>query len=729
LKYENRDAMFIRIIWRCDMALEKAKGESAEKNGSRPAEELRVPPRLREHFLFLEDLANNCGAIVFFRDAAGRLILVNEGFIRFINGDRNAVVGMMDSDILPPDILEAVRLRDDYVLKKKKSVHFEHEFEVSGEIRSFSCIKIPLQEEGAVYGTACIATDTTANKSEKASQRRWEEIFRNVRTGVAVLSPGKNTIQLANPAFARMHGYSTEELENRPVIDLFAADGLKLISQCLASATEKRSGSCETLHRKKDGTEFPVLVDIASVEAEPGKTQYWIINVQDLTALKQAEEKIKFQAYHDALTGLPNRELFLMYLDLEITQALRNNYKIAVLCLDIDRFKNVIDSLGHVAGNTILKETARRLRSCIRKSDTIARIGGDEFAILISDIKRPEDIVINVREIVAAMNAPFPVGNHEFYITLSFGISIFAEDGEDPETLLKNADNAMFHAKESGRNSYHFFNAALNKRTVERLLLENNLRKTMERDELLVYYQPQMNLATGVISSLEALVRWKHPELGLLKPEQFIPLAEEMGFINRIDEWVLRTACAQSKAWQEAGLRRLPVSVNLSAREFLDPELVPTISRILEETGLDPAYLEIELTESIAMRDTKLVADNLARLKEMGVGLAIDDFGTGFSSLSYLRKLPITKLKIDKSFVRGIASETGDQIIVSAVIAMGKSLGLHTVAEGVENKAQLAFLQSKQCDAVQGFLFNEPLPPRRFIDILSPEKGPKPNPG
>ena len=323
------------------------------------------------------------------------------------------------------------------------------------------------------------------------------------------------------------------------------------------------------MHLRKDGSEFPVLIDITSVAADKGEVLYRIINVQDITARKQAEENLRYQAYHDLLTGLPNRDMFLMYLDLEITQARRNDYKIAVLYLDVDRFKNVVDSLGHSTGDKLLTETAARLGSCIRKSDTIARIGGDEFAILLSDYQRPEDVVINIREIVAAMNAPFQLGSHEFYITLSFGISMFPEDGEDPDTLLKNADNAMFQAKEAGRNSYHFFNASLNKRTVENLILENSLRKAIERDELLVYYQPQMNLATGRIDCLEALVRWKHPDLGLLRPEQFLPIAEENGFISKIDLWVLQAACAQNKAWQKAGLnahtgKRKPLSQGIA---------------------------------------------------------------------------------------------------------------------------------------------------------------------
>ena len=673
-------------------------------------------PDFRAKVLLLRSLVNKCPAVIFFRDLDGTLILANERFARLFSLDGNAVIGKKDFEILPAEILQALQMHDDVVLKKKTGMHFEHELTVGNEKKLFFCMKFPLHDDNAVYGTACIATDITERKQDAALQRRWESVFRNVRTGLAVLEPG-NTIELINPAMARMHGYSPDELKNRPIVDLFAPEGSRAAADCLSSVHD---GACplESVHRRKDGSEFPVLIDISPVAAENGELLHRVVNVQDITVRKLAEEELKYQAYHDPLTGLPNLDMFLMYLGLEITQARRNDYKIAVLYLDIDRFKNVVDSLGHSTGDKLITETAARLGACIRKSDTIARIGGDEFAILLSDYQRPEDVVINIREIVNAMNAPFQLGSHEFFITLSFGISMFPGDGDDPDTLLKNADNAMFQAREAGRNSYHFFNASLNKRTVENLILENSLRKAIERDELLVYYQPQMNLATGEIDCLEALVRWKHPDLGMLRPEQFLPIAEENGFISKIDLWVLHAACARNKAWQQDGLKHIPVSVNLSARELHDPGLIDNITRVLGETGLDSTYLEIEVTETNAMHDIARAVSNMDRLRDMGVGLAIDDFGTGFSSLDYLKKLPIGKIKIDKSFIKGVVSDAGDQAIVSAVIAMGKNLNLYIVAEGVEMQEQLDFLKSKGCDAVQGFLLSEPLPAKRFNGLL-----------
>lgn len=681
-------------------------------------------PEFRENIMLLKSFVNKCPAVIFFRDIEGNLILVNEKFARLFDLDGDAVIGKKDAEILPAAMLQALRIHDELVLEKRTSEHFEYELTIQNEKKFYFCMKFPLHDDDAFYGTACIATDITDRKQDTVVQRRWEDVFSNVRIGLAVLKPEDNTIELINPALARMHGYTTGELKNRPIIDLFAPEGLKIVADCLASVHDD-SSSRESMHRRKDGSEFPVLIDITSVAADKGEVLYRIVNVQDITARKQAEENLRYQAYHDLLTGLPNRDMFLMYLDLEITQARRNDYKIAVLYLDVDRFKNVVDSLGHAAGDKLLKETGARLGSCIRKSDTIGRIGGDDFAILLSDYQRPEDVVINIREIVAAMNAPFQLGSHEFYITLSIGISMFPGDGQDSDTLLKNADNAMFQAKEAGRNSYHFFNAELNKRTVENLILENSLRKAIERDELLVYYQPQMNLKTEQIDCLEALVRWKHPDLGLLRPEQFLLIAEENGFISKIDLWVLQSACAQNKAWQNAGLKHIPVSVNLSARELHDPDLIANISRVLGETGLDSAYLEIEVTETNAMYNIERALSNMDKLREMGVGLAIDDFGTGFSSLNYLKKLPIKKIKIDKSFVKGVVSDDGDQAIVSAVIAMGKNLKLYIVAEGVEKREQLEFFKSKHCDAVQGFYFSEPLPAKRFNTLLPTADGEK----
>ncbi|MEW6117026.1 MAG: EAL domain-containing protein [Nitrospirota bacterium] len=440
--------------------------------------------------------------------------------------------------------------------------------------------------------------------------------------------------------------------------------------------------------------------------------------VQDITERKKAEETIRYQAYHDLLTGLPNRAQLMLALRHETAEAEHHRKLFAVLHLDIDRFRAINESLGHAVGDKVILAVSERLQSLVRKNDTLARVGSDEFIILLASLDRAEDAALITQTIVTAMRRPFRIDERELYATASIGISMYPEDGRDTDMLLKNADIAVSHAKELGRNTYQFFNPALNRRTVERLLLENNLRQTVEHNELVPYYQPQVNIRTGEIIAIEALVRWRHSALGIIGPAEFIPVAEEIGFISFIDEWMLRTACAQTRAWQKAGLPPFRVTVNLSTQQFQKPTLVHMIKDILNETGLEARYLEIEITESTAMRDIDLAVPNLKGLHEIGVALSIDDFGTGYSSLSYLKRFPLYKLKIDQSFIRDVPKDPDDQAIVRAVIAMGHNLQLRVIAEGVETEDQLSFLKANRCDEIQGYLFSEPLPPEKLEEFI-----------
>ncbi|MBZ0157662.1 MAG: EAL domain-containing protein [Alphaproteobacteria bacterium] len=440
---------------------------------------------------------------------------------------------------------------------------------------------------------------------------------------------------------------------------------------------------------------------------------------QEISERKKMEERIKHQASHDFLTGLPNRMLFMEHLAMALAKARRERTLLAIMFIDLDRFKNINDSLGHAAGDQLLKDVAVHLRECLREEDTVARIGGDEYTVLLSSIARAEDIAGVARKILSLFERPYSVESHTFHISASIGISTYPDDSEYAETLLKNADIAMYYAKEQGRNNFQFYNPSMNVRTLERMILENRLRQTLDRGELVVHYQPQVSIETRQIAYAEALVRWEHPELGLLNPMHFIPLAEETGFIIPLDEWVLRTACAQNRAWQDAGYPPLCVTVNLSARQFQQPNLVELVLQVLHETGLRPEFLELEITESTAMQNIELTIPNLARLNEMGVRFSIDDFGTGYSSLSYLKKLPIQKLKIDKSFIRSLMKDPDYKAIVTAVIAMAHNLKLKVVAEGVENREQFMFLDENKCDAVQGYFFSEPLPAEEFEALMA----------
>ncbi|MFO0752068.1 MAG: EAL domain-containing protein [Thermodesulfovibrionales bacterium] len=445
-------------------------------------------------------------------------------------------------------------------------------------------------------------------------------------------------------------------------------------------------------------------------------------NIMDITEQKRMEEEIRHLAHHDSLTGLPNRLLFMDILRKELAHAHRSRKKLAVFFLDLDRFKYINDTLGHDVGDRLLKKVASRLRASVRESDTVSRTGGDEFNILLTDLTHAGDIVTVARNILHAFLVPCWINGHELHVAISMGISIYPDDAQDSETLLKNADIALYHTKGHGGNNYQFYDASMNIHTLERVRLEHHLRQSLTREELMVYYQPQFSTDTRRVVCAEALVRWEHPELGILDPIRFIPLAEETGFIISIDEWVLREACAQFRQWQQEGYPDLCVTVNLSAKQFKKSDLAEKIAQILKETGLAPRHLNLEITESIAMEDLEHTIPLLRRLVGMGIGISIDDFGTGYSSLSYLKRLPVNKLKIDQSFVRDIATDPDDRSIIKAITALAQSMRLGVIAEGVETEEQLEFLRAAGCREAQGYLFSRPLPPGEFKALVADGK-------
>ena len=446
---------------------------------------------------------------------------------------------------------------------------------------------------------------------------------------------------------------------------------------------------------------------------------------------KHVQERLEYLAYYDTLTKLPNRQLFVDRLRQALAQAKRYGRLTAILFLGLDRFKRIIESLGNDIGNVVLKTISSRLQDCVRKIDsvarpeqkgsatTIARLGGDEFIMLLVEIATTQDSTKVAQRILDILRQPHTLEGHELLITGSIGISLYPSDGDKEETLIQNASAAMFRAREQGGDNFQFYSSEMHTRASERLEMEMNLRKALERRELLVHYQPQVDLQTGQIVGTEGLLRWQHSDRGLISPAQFIPLAEETGLIVPMGEWILRTACAQNKAWHAAGLGFIRVAVNLSARQFHHQNLVETIVRILKETGLDPKYLELELTESILMQNVEATIKMLCELHAMGIGLSIDDFGTGYSSLSYLKRFPIDILKIDQSFVRDITTDPDDAAIVTAIITLAHSLKLKAIAEGVETEEQLEFLRSLHCDGMQGYLFSRPLPVDEATKLLA----------
>ncbi|MUL37989.1 bifunctional diguanylate cyclase/phosphodiesterase [Gloeocapsopsis dulcis] len=424
---------------------------------------------------------------------------------------------------------------------------------------------------------------------------------------------------------------------------------------------------------------------------------------------RRVEDMFRHQALHDPLTGLPNRILFEDRLSLTLAQAYRRGKMLAVAFLDLDRFKTINDTLGHAVGDALLQSVAQRLLGCLREGDTIARWGGDEFTLLLPRISCPEEVAKLAQRILSSFKTPFRIGDRELHISTSIGIALAPYDGEDTETLLKNADTTMYRAKQQGKDNFQLYTPEMNKKALEQLVLANHLHKALNRDEFLLHYQPQLNLKTGQIVALEALIRWQHPELGLVPPDQFIPLAEETGLIGAIGEWVLQTACTQNRAWQLAGLPPMRIAVNLSARQFQQKRLSKTIARVLAETGLDPSYLEVEITESIAMYDVNFTICILQELQDMGVYIAMDDFGTGYSSLATLRRFPLHTLKVAREFVNDITTDQKDAAIIKSIVALGHGLELNVIAEGVETLEQLKFLHAVQCDGMQGYLFSQPL--------------------
>jgi diguanylate cyclase (GGDEF)-like protein len=434
--------------------------------------------------------------------------------------------------------------------------------------------------------------------------------------------------------------------------------------------------------------------------------------------LQDKQFHLDYLAHHDALTDLPNRLLLLDRLTQAVNKAARHNGQLAVFFIDLDRFKNINDSVGHFVGDEVLKIAAQRLLQCVRHEDTISRLGGDEFTILVEDAHTPEDIVAVAQKAMAALEQPFVVEQHEFYLSCSIGISMYPQNGRDPEELLRNADAAMYKAKEQGRNNFQFYTGDMTERALQHVRMEASLRRAIEQHEFVVYYQPQIDLATDRIVGLEALVRWQHPELGLIPPADFIPLAEETGLIVTLGEWVLNTACAQARAWYDAGLNPGRVAVNLSGKQLHTDEIVNVVGKALSQTGCEAAWLELEVSENFYMREAEQSIAILRRIEALGVELAIDDFGTGYSSLAYLKQLPISKLKIDRSFVKDIPHDADDEAIARAVIALGRSMKLKVIAEGVETEEQLRFLKREGCDEIQGDLYSGPLPADQATGML-----------
>jgi diguanylate cyclase (GGDEF)-like protein/PAS domain S-box-containing protein len=526
-------------------------------------------------------------------------------------------------------------------------------------------------------------------------------------------------IVYVNPAFERITGYSSEEAVGRSPLFLVGTDADQPELEALRAAVKDGRHYHAVLRTyRKDGSQNWTEAHVAPVRNELNAVTHYVAILDDITDTRRYQDELGRQANYDTLTGLPNRNLLTDRVDHAISRAERMGNTIAICVIGLDQFGRVNESLGHAAGSELLQAAAARLQARLRAVDTVARLTGDEFAVVLVDETTETGIAHQVQRMLEGFAEAFAVREREIFISASVGVALFPPDGANTEALLKRAEIAMHRAKEQGGGAFQMFTSEMDARVAERMALESHLRRALERDELLLHYQPQADLESNLICGAEALARWRHPELGMVSPARFIPLAEETGLIVPIGDWVLRTACAQASAWKRTGLGPVRISVNISARQFRQPDLPGAVEAALRDTGLDAGDLELELTESIIMQDIEHVIGVMRELKNMGVMLAIDDFGTGYSSLSYLKRFPVDRLKIDQSFVRDIITDRDAQAITQAVISLGQTLGIRVIAEGVETAKQRDLLAERGCHEIQGYLIAKPMPAEEFIDFI-----------
>jgi diguanylate cyclase (GGDEF)-like protein/PAS domain S-box-containing protein len=587
-----------------------------------------------------------------------------------------------------------------------------------------------VESEGEAFDPPAVSR-MGAGFDELQSEAKYRGLLEAAPDAMVVVNES-GEIVLVNLQTEKQFGYSRDELIGQRVTELiptgFAerliADGTRTSAEALA---QRIGTGIELSAKRKDGSRFPIEIMLSPLASADGVLVTAAIRdisrrkALERTARKQAL-KIIHSAEHDALTGLPNRVLLNDRIGLATALAARHGAKAAILFLDLDGFKHINDSLGHPVGDKLLQSIARRLETCVRGVDTVSRQGGDEFVVLLSEIDKPDDAAIIARRMLDAVADAHSIEDRDLHITTSIGVSIYPEDGANAEALIKHADTAMYQAKETGRETYRFFTPEMNERAVARQSIEEDLRRAVQHDELALHYQPKIDVETGRITGSEALIRWRHPTRGLVSPAEFIPVAEDSGLIRPIGDWVLHEACRQAAVWLEADLPLGTIAVNVSAVQFADEGFVDRLFEVLQETGLDPKLLQLEITEGVLMRRVQSTAAKLQTLRESGVQIALDDFGTGYSSLSYLRKFPVDVLKIDQSFVSQIGVMKDDTALITAIIDMARALQLRVVAEGVETEAQLGFLASQKCDEAQGYLISRPVAANLFAGLLAEGK-------
>ncbi len=563
--------------------------------------------------------------------------------------------------------------------------------------------------DGSSDGMFCLMTDIRARRLAEQQLQLSDKVFQNTQEGI-VVTDGTGKIVAVNPAFTAVTGYKAQEVLGRnPSMLQSGRHDADFYRDMWVELAQSGQWQGEIWNRRRNGEIFPEWLNISVIHDGDGKAVYYVAVFSDISLVKQNEERLHRLAHYDALTGLPNRLLFADRLQHALVHAQRSGTLVGLLFLDLDRFKIVNDTLGHRTGDMLLQETAHRLAEVVRAQDTVARFGGDEFTVILPDLGSPAGAANVAEKIIECLAAPFRLLGRDVFIGGSVGIAVYPKSGEDAEALIKHADIAMYRAKDAGRNTYQYYRPGHEGQSRDIFELEHGLRHAIERGEMRLVYQPEIEIETGRIVTVEALLRWNHPTRGDVPPAEFIPVAEDSGLIGTIGDWVLREACRQNRAWQTAGLPPVRIAVNLSVRQLRNVRFAERVAEILDDTGLAAEWLEVELTESMIMHYAKDTMGILWQLKSMGVRLSIDDFGTGYSSLSYLKRLPVDSLKIDRSFIGGLDADTNDQAISNAIIALANSLKLRVVAEGVETEKQLGFLREHACCDAQGFFFSHPV--------------------
>lgn len=681
---------------------------------------------LKEQLHFLQVLIDSIPQPIFYKNADSRFLGCNRAFEDCLGVARQDLINKTAHDISPPELADRYAQADRELFAKGLGATQVYENALvfadnnSRDVIFFRATFPDLHGNlGGLVGT--ILDITERKKTEKELQKLSLAVQQS--PVAVIITDVEGNIEYVNPKFSQITGYSfTEVLGKNPRILKSGSMSQQQYQELWQALNEGEEWHGDFHNQRKDGSLFWESASISPVCDADGVTHFVAVK-EDISERKQHEQQLEKLATRDELTGLANRTLLFDRLEQAIRAARRDGNRFAVFLLDIDRFKIVNDSLGHDYGDMLLCDVAARLRATMRESDTVSRFGGDEFVILIKEIKSLEDVYQIATKILHVIAAPFQLERREFSLTASLGISIYPDDGTDKNTLIRNADIAMYQAKKLN-NHFSCYSQEMNHQLIETLELENSLRQALKKNEFILYYQPKIDLKSGAINGCEALIRWQHPQHGLVSPGKFIPLAEETGLIVAIGEWALTEACRQSLAWQRAGQKPVPVAVNLSARQFRQGDLVVQVAQILEQSGLLPHLLELELTESMIMEDPEETEQTLHGLKSLGVCLSLDDFGTGYSSLNYLRRFPVDSLKIDRSFIQDVPADPSGASVVNSIINIAHNLSLTAIAEGVETREQLEFLNSCGCDSMQGYLFSKPLPPNDFFKLLQQQTTP-----